>query len=650
MTFFANLSIKTKLSLIALLTCSTALVLACAALFINEIQSFKTTLVRDLKAQASILGSLSTAALEFSDNKTANEILGELKNQPHIKGAVIFQQQKVFGSYQRAGVTDELPSQPAAVEGHVFEHDAIHLDAPILLKGERIGSIHLCGETSELWARLKEYGRILLAVFLTSAFVSLLLAFWLQRSIVGPVLLLSNAAKDITEHQDYSIRVQQHGQDELGRLTVTFNQMLARIQVQDAAVREGRERYEVAVAGARDGIWDWNIATDAVYFSRQWKEMLGYEENELGNRFQVLIALVHQDDRDTILRAFEDYLSGKRDSYEKEFRMIHKNGSVRWVLARGAALRDAQGKPYRMAGSHTDITERRNAAEELKTLNDRLVETSRRAGMAEVATGVLHNVGNVLNSVNVSTTLIREKLQQSRLSHLVKAISMMHDHAANLAAFLTADPKGRQLPPFLEKLSGHLMEENKVLLEETDSLDKNVQHIKQIVAAQQSHARVFGTIESLVPKDLMEDALRINAESLVRHGIRIVRDYSPTPPVLVDRHKVMQILINLTRNAKQALVTSADADKQITLAIASGENGCVRLSVTDNGGGIKPENLSKVFQHGFTTKKDGHGFGLHSCALAAQEMKGHLKVHSTGPGCGATFTLELPMDQKAIAA
>jgi len=296
-----------------------------------------------------------------------------------------------------------------------------------------------------------------------------------------------------------------------------------------------------------------------------------------------------------------------------------------------------------------EVAERKRAEQELKELTTQLIEASRQAGMAEVATGVLHNVGNALNSVNVSTTLIGEKLQESRLSHLTKAVGLLREQEPHLAVFLTSDPKGRQLPQFLGRLADHLVEENKALLQETKALDQNVQHIRQIVATQQSFARVFGVTEKLEAERLMEDAIQLNAAAFERHGIKLVRAYSPVAPVLVDRHKVLQILLNLLRNAKQALRDVDRANKQILLTI-SADNGRVKMAVTDNGSGIAQENLTKIFRHGFTTKKDGHGFGLHSGALAAKEMNGGLTVHSDGLGHGTTFTLELPMAIEELAA
>jgi C4-dicarboxylate-specific signal transduction histidine kinase len=137
--------------------------------------------------------------------------------------------------------------------------------------------------------------------------------------------------------------------------------------------------------------------------------------------------------------------------------------------------------------------------------------------------------------------------------------------------------------------------------------------------------------------------LQINAAGFQRHKVEIVKSFVDVPRVTVDRHKVLQILINLFRNAKYALDEATHEKKQIVIGIARNGAGTVHVTVQDNGVGILPENLTRIFSHGFTTKKDGHGFGLHSGAIAAKQMGGNLLAHSDGPGAGATFTLELPM-------
>ncbi len=278
-----------------------------------------------------------------------------------------------------------------------------------------------------------------------------------------------------------------------------------------------------------------------------------------------------------------------------------------------------------------------------EAMHQQMLTLSRHAGMAEVATGVLHNVGNVLNSVNVSNNLIREKLRKSEIATLVKLGGLLQQHEANLPAFLTADSKGKRIPGFIIQLAGQLQAEHAYLQQEQDQLARNVEHIKEIVAMQQNYARVSGFLEQVSLASLVDDALQINLAGLTRHGVQIVRQYADVPPATVDKHRVLQILVNLVHNAKYALDESGRQDKRLTVGV--GMNGEHRLIVTvsDNGVGIPPENLTKIFSHGFTTRKDGHGFGLHSGANAAKEMGGRLSVHSEGVGKGVTFTLDLPL-------
>jgi signal transduction histidine kinase len=286
------------------------------------------------------------------------------------------------------------------------------------------------------------------------------------------------------------------------------------------------------------------------------------------------------------------------------------------------------------------MLEQQAAAAELEMVHKKLLVASRQAGMAEVATGVLHNVGNVLNSVNVSSGLVIDKLKKSRLSHLQKVVDLFRGHEPDLGQFLTADPAGKQVPGFLAQLAGFLGAERSACLEEMSELQKNVDHIKEIVSMQQAYALTAGFVEDINVRELIEDAMRISRGALVRHDINIVSELSSSAVVRADKHKVLQILVNLISNAKHAMKDSPA--KTLTLKIeSSGER--VLVSVGDTGYGIAPENMTRIFAHGFTTKKDGHGFGLHSGALAATELGGSLRAHSDGPGRGAIFTLELPL-------
>jgi len=283
------------------------------------------------------------------------------------------------------------------------------------------------------------------------------------------------------------------------------------------------------------------------------------------------------------------------------------------------------------------------AQKKLEKAHKQLLEISRQAGMAEVATSVLHNVGNVLNSVNVASACLVDSLRKSKVTNLAKIATMLREHEEDLGSFLTSDPKGKQLPGYLRQLAVHLAAEQTAALQQLAELQQNIEHIKNIVMMQQSFAKRSGLVEKLHVTDLVKEALRMNSGSFIRHDIRIVEEFERVPPLTTEKHKVLQILINLMRNATQACDASERADKQLTIRISNG-NDSVRISVRDNGVGIAPENLTRIFGHGFTTKKDGHGYGLHSGALAAAELRGSISVQSDGAGKGAVFTLELPLE------
>jgi signal transduction histidine kinase len=338
------------------------------------------------------------------------------------------------------------------------------------------------------------------------------------------------------------------------------------------------------------------------------------------------------------------------------------NEMLAQIQGRDLALRKSQDELEQRVSARThelseanktlseEIEHRKRSQQELESTQQKLMEASRQAGMAEVATGVLHNVGNVLNSVNVSATVLQDRLQKSKLSSLVKTAELLRQHPDDLAAFLTDDPKGKLVPGFLLKLADYLSSEQQDTLKELALLVKNIEHIKEVVAMQQAYARISGVTEFISPVEMMEDVLRMNEGSLARSNIVVVRDYAEVPEVAIDKHKVLQILVNLVRNAKQALNESKADQKRLTVRIGLAAPDRVSIAIKDNGVGIPPENLKRIFGHGFTTKKDGHGFGLHSGALAVKEMGGSISVHSEGLGHGAEFALELPARQKARAA
>ncbi len=792
-SFLKNLPMRRKLLVIIVTVCSAALLLTCLAIFWFQAAAFRQSYVVELESLATVVARNAAAPLMFRDPKSAEEIVATLKVKAHITGACIFDDhnQVVACFYDGEPDASPVPGVPEGTTG--FRDGNAVLRLPIMEGGTRLGTLHLLARFDSEYHRLLWKDAVVMLVVLTLALVVIvMLSSLLQGAITGPILALVSVARNVSEKEDYATRAPETGRDEVGLLTRTFNQMLDQIESRDrrlreantsleremagraqveAALRESRERYEMAVMGSSDGLWDWKLDTNEIYFSPRWKQMIGCGDEELANHVEEFETRLHPEDREAVRQVREEYLEGLRLTYAVEFRLRHRAGHYVWILARGAATRDENGKALRLAGSHTDISARKEAEAELayerdllKTLlenlpdsiyfkdlqsrvvrgskyfaqrfhatdldfilgktdadfftpehaqpalqdeqkiirtgnpiigklekatfpdgriswvlttkmpwrdrdgrivgtfgiskditpikeaetklaavHQQLVEASRAAGMAEVATGVLHNVGNVLNSVNVSASLLRDTVKKSQIQNLVKATNLLRDHAGDTTAFLTTDPKGQRLPSYFIKLGDHLATEQRGWQEELDGLTKNIEHIKEIVAMQQSYAKLSGLMEILNARELTEDALRMNEGALERHGVKMVRDFQDVPLVEVDKHKVLQILVNLIRNAKYAMEAPGAPGKNLTVSIRVAGSGWVGIQVRDQGVGIPPENLTRIFQHGFTTKKEGHGFGLHSSANAAKEMGGTLSAQSDGPGTGATFILELPV-------
>jgi len=314
----------------------------------------------------------------------------------------------------------------------------------------------------------------------------------------------------------------------------------------------------------------------------------------------------------------------------------------RTTLSNARRLIGPDGETLGAVAVIQDTTERRHQELELERVHKELMTASRQAGMAEVATNVLHNVGNILNSVNISASLVAERVRQSKAPGVARLAALLLEKGTAAGPYIANDERGKRIPEYLSALGEQLLTDQRMALQELASLRENLEHIKDTVAMQQNYAKLCGVTEVVEVIDLVEDSLRLNAGAFARHGVTLKREFSQVPPITVDKHKVLQILVNLIRNAKYACDESGRSDKLITLRIEQTARG-VRISVIDNGVGIPPENMGRLFSHGFTTRKGGHGFGLHSGALAAQELGGALHAESEGAGHGAAFILDLPI-------
>ena len=285
----------------------------------------------------------------------------------------------------------------------------------------------------------------------------------------------------------------------------------------------------------------------------------------------------------------------------------------------------------------------RASLDELRDTQTRLVEASREAGRADVAVAMLHSVGNVLNSVNVSAALVADTIGKSKVHNLPKVMALVETHREDLQRFFRDDPRGQKLPAYCSQLADAVERDNSTAKAELESLLKQIDLIKVVVNAQQERVRPTSVAETFDIRGVLDDALAIHAASRERQAIEVVRQFDDLPPVTLDRYKVLQVLIVLLANARDAVLANELADRRIVVHARRSSHGEVEIAVEDNGCGIDPERLDQVFGLGYTTKPGGHGMGLHFSACAARELRGRLTARSAGTGRGATFLLSLPL-------
>jgi PAS domain S-box-containing protein len=411
-------------------------------------------------------------------------------------------------------------------------------------------------------------------------------------------------------------------------------------------LQQQRTLLEAVISDLPVGLLACDVSGNITHFNRAAAALHGMQQDELDSSSSASLAAdIYLMDGVTAVaeeeRPLARALRGETIS-NLELTVVPPEAPPRTTLSSARRLLGPEGQPLGAVAVIQDTTERKAQEMELERVHKELVTASREAGMAEVATNVLHNVGNILNSVNISASLVAERLRQSKAASVSRIAAMLVEQGDRAGQFIAEDARGKRVPEYLAALGEQLLADQREALEELRLLRENLEHIKDTVNMQQSYAKLCGVTEIVEVVDLVEDSLRLNAGAFARHGVTLRREFGEVPPIHVDKHKVLQILVNLVRNAKYACDDSGRADKLITLRIAPLPAG-VSITVQDNGIGIPSENMSRLFHHGFTTRASGHGFGLHSGALAAQELGGTLRAESEGTGRGAAFTLELPL-------
>jgi PAS domain S-box-containing protein len=499
------------------------------------------------------------------------------------------------------------------------------------------------------------------------------LSLWITRRFLKPLELLTNAVRQMKQGES-EIDLPAPTRDEVGELIHAFHEMTDSIQQRDARIKhnmeviqQSRDDLEMRIDERTADLMARTNELESEIIERRRIEMALREAEHwlrtlIDNAPEAIVILdpatecfIEVNDNATQLYGLDRetlYTLGPAQVSPDRQPAYREPGNYYWAMVEKALADEIpcevrlvklsrDGKQY-IRGSVTDISARKEAEERLRELNERLIDASRKAGMAEVASSVLHNVGNVLNSVNTSAIAAMQQNRSLGVHHIRNIADLLCQHKDRLTEFFSTDQRGQLLPEFLDQLANHMDKNRNIVADHLKSLSGNMDHIKHIVRMQQNHAKLGCYVESIDLKLLIENGIGMVQAGMDRHGIEIVRQYGNMGTVNVDQHRVLQILVNLLNNSKQAMKHIPADDKRVTILCNIDSAGWITIEVMDNGMGIAQENLDKIFQYSFSTRKSGHGFGLHGSSLAAIAMEGKLEARSDGAGKGAAFTLRIP--------
>ncbi len=676
--FLGPKPIHRKLSHIAMLACTVAVVF-CSFLFATF------SFVSEFLTARTALQSLSRLAAESNrdvlDARSSQAIVANmnaLAAHPLVSGVMIYSPE---GNAIARPTKNGKSSPPTSIKPDIKLGTHIGLSSlrhyePIMREGKIVGTLLIETSLSPIWKSLEIAAIIFLITSIFAIALARLIVGRLQGMISGPVLHLAQIADQATKECNYGIRAERQHDDEVGSIAETFNILLSEIQKRDAALNQAQSGLESNVMArtsvlqteiqerkqAEEALKDselryrnlfennpmpmWVMDLETLTFvavNNAAVRHYGYDHAEF---LMLSLPLITKDAEPlAVERAFR---TSQKSFDAGEWRHKKRNGEIIEVQLTAHAIVFA-GKVTKIVLAK-DVTERNRAQKQLEEMHLKLVEASRAAGMAEIATGVLHNVGNVLNSVNVSANVLTDSVRKSKAASVRKVADLFDANKANLPAFFSAEGKGQMMPGYLSTLAQQIEAEQQGRIAELEQLTKNIAHIKDIVAMQQDYAKVSGLMQDFAPRSLLDEALLMAETVLKRNSVTVLLD-CPTslPEVNTDRHKVLQILVNLINNAQQAMANTPAHERTLTIGVTC-QDGHASITIRDNGCGIAKENLTRVFNHGFTTKPTGHGFGLHSAANAATEIAGSLTGESEGPDKGATFTLMLPLAIQAEVA
>ncbi len=404
------------------------------------------------------------------------------------------------------------------------------------------------------------------------------------------------------------------------------------------------QKLERAQEIARLGYWQYSRSSDEMVLSSQLKSMFKLNESQSVITYQEFINLIAEEDFSKVNEIFHNN-KGEKKARQEIIRFNISNGENAWYQIKADPLR---GDSELLSGIAMDVTQHKESEKKIIDLNRELVITARKVGMADIATSVLHNIGNVINSSNISLGILKENFNSKIYRNLFSVGGMLKEDESSLEDYITKDEKGKLIPLYISKLIDTLLASHETCSKEISNLSDQLDYVVKIMASQEGIAGILGETEEICLLDLLDLSLNILRKMFEKHDIHVETKCSHNVFVLADQTRVLQILINLLKNAKDSLLKVKSAhQKNISITVTENKSSSsTTITVTDNGVGIDPEKLIDIFLPRYSTTIGGLGLGLHTSVLMAKDMDGSLTVSSDGVGKGASFTLTLPLSKK----
>ncbi len=617
-------------------------------------------------------GSINTPYYNLDESSVINTILSEM-DDPSVSGVYLYEHFKDSLEMQlEMGFVRDKNGKIKKTEKVQDDLRLIRRKSKIVFGDEVLGEIYVYITTQYMEEQLKE-GLLadIIQIVVLDIFLMVLFIVLLRIQFVRPIQSLTEAASDIAKG-DLSKVIDVRSNNEIGRLADAFRNMIVQLRqtlnelekeisekklaekelalhrdhledivkertselsVANTALRNAEEKSRSLLENSPDFILNVNPDLKVQYIN---KPMHGMSvDNIIGT--SVFDFILHNEELKTkVLNIFE---TGRSEMFENMIEL--PDGQNHWYENRVSPIANDDNSISIVMFIVTDITKRKKAEIELKLAQKELIDRAHKAGMADIATGTLHNVGNILTSVLTSAQIMEEILANSRITDFIKANQILRDNIDNIENFVIENPKGKKLMQYYLVLENKMTEENYTINQHLERLNTKANAITEVIAAQQSYATADSLADAFRLEDIIEDSLTMQYEFIKSYNITIVKNFIDLPPVIIQKTKLVHIMINLIKNAKDAMLSTPPEDRFLRLKMERTEEAAF-LKISDSGEGISPEKIQKIFAHGFTTKSNGHGFGLHSSANYMTEMGCRMWAESDGPGKGATFILRFP--------